>query len=537
MNTISKYFLSAAAAAVAFTGCIQETAPQGSTATAPQVGESASGMDAIVASMNSQMTVFNTLGRGSDDEYHGDFGYPSFMICWDLMCNDMATYTSSYHQFQAFEGNRSLSGDYIYSSMFWYWYYKQIFIANSILGMQSEGVEAGIARAYRAMCYLDLARLYDYKANKYTSAPAVVDIAVPIVTETTTDLEMSNNPRAKTADVYALVESDLLQAEVDLDGYKRSAVNTPDQTVVWGLLARMYLERGSRFNSTEDFEKAAEYADKVITSGRYSPVTQSQWFDKATGFNSSTSTRAWLWSVNISREDRVVTTGIINFTSMMSSECPYGYALPNGSSDGPQKCIDKKFYESIPSTDWRKNSWIAPDYRNADLAIKGREWALEAFQPYVQVKFRPGQGETDDYMIGSAVDIPLMRVEEMYLIKAEATGLARGESAGRQILEDFVQTYRDPAYAYNASAGISENVLKQKRIEFWGEGICFFDYKRLGKSIERGYEGTNHYDATRFNTDGLAPWFNFCISRSELNSNEGIQCDNPDPSGRVTLWQ
>ena len=39
----------------------------------------------------------------------------------------------------------------------------------------------GFAYAYRAMFYLDLVRLYEFKENNYTEAPGVLGLGVPIV--------------------------------------------------------------------------------------------------------------------------------------------------------------------------------------------------------------------------------------------------------------------------------------------------------------------------------------------------------------------
>lgn len=534
MKNNIKVLFAVALAALLTTSCIDETEPMSSTVTAGQVGQSPAGLEGLVTSMNAQMTVYNTTGNG----LHCDFGYPGMMIAFDMMGNDMATADPYYTWHSYWEENQDMNYEYVASRWFWTWYYAQIFNANSILAATKEGSHAGIARTYRAMCYLDMARLYEFKENNYTEADeSIKGLTVPIVTDTTTMAQIANNPRATAEDTYKFIESDLLQAEALLDGFKRGAKNTPDQTVVWGLLARMYLEKGSRFDDTESFKKAAAYARKAINSGAYAPLTEAEWFDQQTGFNSSTANNAWMWSVNITKEDDVVQTGIINFTSWMSPENTFGYANASGKAS-PQKCIDKKFYESIPDTDWRKKSWMAPDYSNGDLCIAGVEYAKEVINVYGSIKFRPGQGEMNDYKVAAAVDVPLMRIEEMYLIEAEATGLAGGD--GKTLLENFVKTYRDPAYVYDSSVDLSTNVLKQKRIEFWGEGITVFDIKRLGMSINRGYSGTNHYDAARFNTEGLAPWYNICINIREMQNNAAFNNDpaycNPDPTETVELW-
>ena len=99
-----------------------------------------------------------------------------------------------------------------------------------------------------------------------------------------------------------------------------------------------------------------------------------------------------------------------------------------------------------------------------------------------------------------------------------------------------MKKYRYDTYSYVANdangGSLLEEVLLQKRIEFWGEGIIFYDYKRLNHAVTRAYEGSNHFTDSRFNTNGLAPWMCFCIVRSENNANPAC-ISNPDPSDTV----
>lgn len=60
---------------------------------------------------------------------------------------------------------------------------------------------------------------------------------------------------------------------------------------------------------------------------------------------------------------------------------------------------------------------------------------------YASVKFRPGEGNPDDVNLAAAIAYPLMRVEEMYFIEAEAAEhVAAG--TGKVLLENFMNTYR-----------------------------------------------------------------------------------------------
>ena len=78
-----------------------------------------------------------------------------------------------------------------------------------------------------------------------------------------------------------------------------------------------------------------------------------------------------------------------------------------------------------------------------------------------------------------------MRVEEMYYLKAEAALHLSGVSAAATALEEIVKT-RNSTYSCtvsNAEDFIDEYVF-QKGIEFWGEGINYFDAKRLEVGIK-----------------------------------------------------
>lgn len=74
-----------------------------------------------------------------------------------------------------------------------------------------------------------------------------------------------------------------------------------------------------------------------------------------------------------------------------------------------------------------------------------------------------------------------MRVEEMYLIKAEAEAMGGNLSGGKSTLENFVRTYRDPSFTSKANSAqdFQDEVWLQRRMELWGEGFSLFDILRL----------------------------------------------------------
>lgn len=231
-----------------------------------------------------------------------------------------------------------------------------------------------------------------------------------------------------------------------------------------------------------------------------------------------------MWGMKFEKENDAVITGICNWTSMLSSEAAYGYA-----GAGAFPMIDAGMYARISDTDFRKLSWVAP--AGSELADKVSYCnPAISVRPLVAVKFRPGEGNYMEPSVGSATAVPLMRVEEMYFIYAEA--LAHTNAAqGKAEVEKFMKTYRDPEYTCEAADqdAIIEEIVFQKRVELWGEGQSLFDIKRLNYSVTRAYAGTNWRQDFRYNTNGRPAWMNMVIIRSEGNNNKAIQgWNNPN---------
>ena len=99
--------------------------------------------------------------------------------------------------------------------------------------------------------------------------------------------------------------------------------------------------------------------------------------------------------------------------------------------------------------------------------------------------------------------------------------------------------YRDKTYnriqAGADFATFKKELLLQKRIEFWGEGILIYDYKRLDEGIDR--TASNHATVFKLKTEGRSPQWNIVITRVEFQSNTAINesCNNPDPSDKIEL--
>jgi hypothetical protein len=526
------------------TSCIEETEPT-DVATQDQAERSSSATKAQAMAIPAQL---GDMDNDYVDRYnwHAPFGYPALLIIRDMMCNDAGFPTSSYaYHFYYFGANMNLDGRYIYIAYVWTYYYKLIQAANSIISVVNPETATkdqlgylGAAYAVRAMAYMDMARMYEFLPNDKTSSVNsdgndVLGLTVPIVTPDLTEEQARNNPRAKKADMVAFIEGDIAEAKKYIDNISDRLNRTmPNLACVYGLEARLNMWK-------EDYPAAAVAAQQAIDASGMTPLSEAVALDKASGMNTYTQ---FMWCVNLVKESDAVQSGIVNFISWMSNQTTYGYT---GAATGQYVICDKNFYERISDTDWRKKWWQAPEGSSLrDQSSKNHIEYLsaeeaEALPTYASVKFRPGQGNQEDYNVGSATAIPLMRVEEMYFIKAEAEAQSN-PAAGIATLTDFMTKYRDPSYSTNASTKDEavDEIIFQKRVELWGEGQLFFDYKRLNMSVTRGYEGTPFFDRLRLNTNGRPAWMNLVISVSEYQDNQAVNhWNNPDPSGLYTQWK
>lgn len=550
-------------------GCIRETFPKGSTLVKEQVEKSEEALLQMLNGIPAAMMNAGAGGYATKYGFHGDYGIAAVQLATESMLEDIAVLGEpGYFWFSQYHMNINQGHEYIWCAYFWDIYYKWIKLANDIIGIIGEpdedtGMEIrhllGYAHAYRAMFYLDLARLYEPKQNTLIPIPDnIKGLTVPIVTEQTTEKISKNNPRASREKMYDFIFSDLKKAETYLED---DAFNytLPSVAAVHGLYARAYIELAATYaeygdpdpetsgiTSESAYRKAAEYARMVIDESGRSPLTQAQWEDPKTGFNDGSSNNAWIWGLTVSSENL---SNLIANIAHISCEARYGYGI------WTQLGVNKALYEQISDEDFRKHSWLDPEmmsyypYQLAGTATEQREFLYGSMYnypavAYESIKFRPADGEINDYTVGNCADRCLMRIEEMYFIEMEATLATEGREEARRLLEEFMQKWRYPSYECDAKTLSDDAFLKemmlQKRIEFWGEGILIFDYKRLNMGITRGYEGTNVLSTARFNCTGRSPQWNLVITRGEHQSNKGIvhpDTNNPDPTGKLEIWE
>lgn len=552
MKKIFQVFVLAAATTLSLSGCIEEVQPQNGTVSEEQAGNAPGSFNNFVNNLTGNLTGSFNYGNSSSNVF--DFGYQSFFLVRDVEGQDIVASGSNNWFSTWYSSVAYMASGYARCQYPWTVYYGWIKDCNTVISMAGaadyappvEGREAGAGQAYalRAMYYLDLCRMY--AAEPYAVNPDALTTIKS--TESRSISEAQNSERMTWGEAFEFILKDLDQAETLLADYKRSDVYTPDVSVVYGLKARTYLEM-------QDWANAEKYA-KMAQEG-YSMMSKDEYLSHDNGFNSPNS--SWMFAVRNKSTDANIAEndGDSSWGSVMILENGFdcGYAANYG---GPN-LIDRHLYETIPETDYRRLCWVgfdieallrgdATDKAKADslLSLQSdypnrlKSAAYAAFSDATQVgglslKFRNAAGKADVKYEAWCVSVPLMRVEEMKLIEAEAAGM-QSESRGIQLLTQFAQT-RDPNYTYgthneayyNSSTSKFQNeVWWQRRVELWGEGFSTFDIKRLNKGIIRNYAGTNHMEGALWNVDELPNWMVWTFVGTESQYNGGMTL-NPEP--------
>lgn len=494
---INKYILLLSATMVVVS-CDLDKFPEGSTVTQDQKNEVVELLpDRISSELNGLKTgLYSHTNLLTDNNNHMDYGFPAACMIYETAGQDLLTLNdqTGYNKFISSQRLLDRNITSTFNGFLWKLYYKHMKTANDILKAIPANVEdtslkryRGQALASRAFDYLQLIQTYQLTYIGHETANGV-----PLVLESTDDTELMNNPRASVQQVYARIMEDLDEAiSLLANASARADKAEISSEVAYGLRARANLLMGKWSAAASDAAKA--YAGATAYSAAEVSVP--------TFYNATDN--AWIWGIVVTTEDYLAKTGIVNWPSNLCSLTGMGYTTAASATDVAYRLINKNLWTEIPESDVRKGWWVDEDLYSPVLDNGlGEDYAYywangmfnggtfpSKFSPYTNVKFGPDNGTFAD--TDNAQDWPLMRVEEMKLIEAEAIG-RDNLAAGKQKLEEFVKQYRDPSYTCTAGSldAFIDEVWFQRRIELWGEGFALFDILRLKKPIVR--QGANY---------------------------------------------
>lgn len=521
----NKIYLSLFAAGALFTACndldqlpnsniVTEDQKEDAVALNPDLAAAA--VNALPDQVNSYMTEYET---------HIDVGWASMMLMTDTRGQDMPSALNNYQWYTAALEMSDFGGRYYDNLYYWNYCYAQVRSANMVVSAvpASEDPELMYYRAqgltFRAYAYYNLAQMYCFTYMKDPNG-----LTVPLILDTNMNETAANGcARATAAELYAQIKSDLTEAiglfkAAEAQGVDRtSMVNATiaktfaSTEVALGLRARAHM-------MTNDWAAMAADADEAIKLAAEKGMVPYERTEVAVPTFHDLSQAGIMWGMYADPGESEY-RGVANWASHMTGWQTNGYAAA-----GVYRCVNKKLYEAIPSSDVRKGWWLNAsakpssslpgaysNYVTSGYAAAGNE----AFPPYATVKF----GSVGDAPTASgAIATPMMRVEELYLMLAEGQGM-QNASTGMATLKNFVTSYRDPGYSKTASSpeALQELVWEQRRIELWGEGFAYYDLMRLQKGIDRrggGFPAEVVFNIAPDNTVLL-----FDIPQSEIQRN------------------
>ncbi|QXU40341.1 RagB/SusD family nutrient uptake outer membrane protein [Pedobacter sp. D749] len=326
--------------------------------------------------------------------------------------------------------------------------YKTIYVCNQVLDgvlTSQNGTEAEKQRIYaealvhRAYTYLVLVNMY---GKQYNAATASTDLGVPLLT--TPNLFTKLN-RASVEDVYKQILGDLRTSISRLPSVAEYNVR-PAKVSGYAIFAKTYL-------NMRDFSNAALYADSAL-------ALQSGLLDLKTYENAS----------------GTIPVRLLNPEIIFSKIANVAYPATSLSSD---------LLTSLGTTDLRYKLF-------SDLGSRFPRQFSASFTGRASTKYM-----INEFVLSNGPTVP-----EMMLIKAEC--LARGGKTADAMslvnnlrIKRFTTANYVPLTAASASDAL-RIVVEEKRREFFGTGMRWFDQKRLNLDNDfavtknRSFKGVNY---------------------------------------------
>ena len=409
---------------------------------------------------------------------HDYFGQKSIDMATDILSGDMAMTANAYGWFTDCEQQQCATMTAGRNSYIWSYYYTIILNANaairSFVALENPTDEQKAALAQcltmRAYCYFNLGHLYSpgltdtESKDPFLGNSGMDYLCVPIYNENsavndTTGL-VKEQPVTTTAAVYEQVISDINWAVAlfDESGFQRASKLYVNKDIANAYLAYTYLQ-------SQQYDSAYVVAKRVIDAGNFEIMP----FEEltTTGFTDQNDP-SWMWALDVTIEN---TTALASFWGHMDIHT-YSYAFA-----GASKGMDDVLFKSIPDSDGRQK-WFdetkkcIPDYKFYDKAR-----GVKA-------------DEIDRRWLN---DLVFMRIEEMYLVAAEAALRADKETESKEVLKALLAERDETVMATvdgMSKEALLENIYYNWRVELFGEGRALMTFKRFGGTKLRG---NNHY--------------------------------------------
>ncbi|MCH4551734.1 RagB/SusD family nutrient uptake outer membrane protein [Aestuariibaculum lutulentum] len=398
--------------------------------------------------------------------------------------------------------------------------YVGILRANTVLGQLNDNVVPdqttrermeGEVKFLRAFFYFDLVRFFG---------------GVPLIDKIITPSEALEISRATPQEVYDLIVADL-ESAISLLPTTPPQAGRPSSVVAKALLGKVYLTMSGPTYSIEGpglgvdmTSQALTLFNDVISSGQFGDVT-----DYATIFNTT------------SENNKDIVFAIQNINDGVGGDRGIGTILPTLMYHEAWARVHLPFAGGSPSdgivtpSNELLNAYESADVRD-DYSIL-RSWVDDTgglSNDAMIVKYL--DLDADDEPISSllpvdrfnwGVDFPVIRYTDVLMMKAEIL-LKSGPS---QQVDDIVNDVRARAGLGTVSNVDLDDLLEERRKEFFGEGLRFHDLVRTGKVIDIINAWEDVDDTAGVMNPMEANFIIYPINQSQLEVKPGLYEQNP----------
>lgn len=342
----------------------------------------------------------------------------------------------------------------------WLEAYDVINISNNIIGAinvvntADQNRVKGEALFLRAAMYFELVKLF---AKPYSAGATTTNPGLPLVLTPTRGIDQSSYVARNTVEqTYTQIIADLTEAENLLPNNNSVFAS---KFVAAGMLSRVYLQM-------EKYPEARDAANRAITIATTAGKTLAGSY--AAVFNNSSNSSEYLFAMQVSAQD---------------------------------------------GTNSMHTYWSIPAYggRDGDVSIDASHMALYTAGDARLALFYVGAGETrsgkwqQQYKV-----LPIMRLAEMYLTRAEANFRA-GTTIGATPAQDISRTRQRAGLSAAGSVTLAE-ILAERKLELAHEGHAVHDLKRLKQSA----------DGFAYNANEMV----FPIPQREVDASRGVITQN-----------
>lgn len=316
--------------------------------------------------------------------------------------------------------------------------------------------------------------------------------------------------KSSQAEIYRQIYADLDSAIINLNTYTPAGTvkGRPSKEAATALYAKAAL-----YN--EDWSTALQKARTVLESGKYSLLADV--FDIFDVNKEDAARQENIWAFEAERENPGNSSSLLSLYGPPSSAGPaYGKSTFGSIFAYPA------FYHSFDPGDKRKEKLMSTSYRNKSGVLVAQNKITPITPDAVLVN-----KYMDANTIGTStnVNIPILRLADVYLIAAEAENRLNGPLEAYK----YLNAVHKRATGVDVPGGLSQQmftdaVLQERSWELFAEGDRWYDLSRTGKFLTIIPAAVNDVYTVR-NVQAKHKYFP--IPQLEINANPKLE-QNPD---------